>query len=115
MSRLPSTAPSHIELEVHHVAVLHDVVLALLAQLAGRTAPGLAAQLHVVGVGGRLGLDEQLILRLMLRKKKLPINQLLILKSPVLISKRRLKFLTLQKIQINKLKEKPQLKLLKQI
>ena len=47
-----------VELEVHDVAVLHDVVLALLAQAARRTAAGLAAKAHVVVERGRLGLDE---------------------------------------------------------
>ena len=40
------------------VAVLHDIVLALLAQLAGVAGPGLAIQRDIVVVGDRLGADE---------------------------------------------------------
>ena len=48
----------HVELEVHDVAVLHDVFLAFLAQAPGVAAAFLAAQPHVVFERGRLGLDE---------------------------------------------------------
>lgn len=43
---------------MHDVAVLDDVVLAFLAELARVAAALLAAQGHVVLEGGRLGLDE---------------------------------------------------------
>ena len=48
----------HVELEVHDVAILHHVLLALLAQAAGCLAALLAAQAHVVLVGRGLCLDE---------------------------------------------------------
>ena len=48
----------HVEPEVHDVAVLDDVVLALDAELAGRLAAGLATELDVVLVAGNLGLDD---------------------------------------------------------
>ncbi len=51
-------ACSDVELEMHDVAVLHHVVLALLAQPSGVAAPGLSAQLHVILVAGGLRLDE---------------------------------------------------------
>ena len=43
---------------MHHIAVLHHVIFAFLAQLAGFAAALLAAVGHVVGEAGRLGLDE---------------------------------------------------------
>ena len=48
----------HVEAEDHHVAVLHDVVLALHAEPAGLARAGLAAERHVVVIADRLGLDE---------------------------------------------------------
>lgn len=48
----------YVELEVHDVTVLHHVLLTLLAQLAGGTAPGLSPQLDVIIVTASLGLDE---------------------------------------------------------
>ena len=49
---------SNVELEVHDVAVLHHVLLAFLAELAGITAALLAAQRDVILERRRLGLDE---------------------------------------------------------
>lgn len=48
----------YVELEVHDVTVLHHVLLTLLAQLAGGTAPGLSPQLDVIIVTASLGFDE---------------------------------------------------------
>ena len=49
------------EPEVHHVAVLDDVLLAFLAHLAGFLGADLAAQADVVVVGDGLGADEALL------------------------------------------------------
>ena len=48
----------HVEPEVYHVTVGHDVILALDAELAGRLSALLAAELNVVIVANDLGLDE---------------------------------------------------------
>ena len=56
--RLPRRFLSDVELEQHHVAVLDEVFLAFLAQLAGLARAGLAAERDVVVVGDRLGADE---------------------------------------------------------
>ena len=48
----------HIEFEVHDIAVLHYVILALLAQLARIAAPFLAFVGRVVFEARGLGLDE---------------------------------------------------------
>src|SRR6476469_2521233 len=50
--------PSDVEAELHHVAVGHDVVLALHAHLAGRLGGGHGPGVHQVVVGDDLGLDE---------------------------------------------------------
>src|SRR5450755_4563297 len=56
-----SCPPSHVEAEVHHVAVAHHVVLALDGQLARLARSRLAAELHVVLPPDDLGLDEALL------------------------------------------------------
>ena len=43
---------------MHDVAVLNDVLLALLAQLAGLATTLLATECHIVLVAGGFGLDE---------------------------------------------------------
>ena len=48
----------YVELEVHDVAVLDDVLLAFLAQLARIAAALFTAERHVVFIAGGLGLDE---------------------------------------------------------
>src|SRR4051794_7587196 len=51
----------HIKPELDHVAVLHDVVLALHARLAARPGLGDASGIHQVVEGDDLGLDEALL------------------------------------------------------
>src|SRR5690606_1298182 len=55
---LPVILPSGVELEQHDVAVLHHIVLALVAGLAGLLGRHLAAQGHEVVIGDGLGADE---------------------------------------------------------
>ena len=50
-----------VEPEVHHVAVLDDVFLAFLADLAGFLGAALAVERDVVVVGDGLGADEALL------------------------------------------------------
>ena len=52
---------SHVEAELHHVAVGHDVVLALDADLAGRLGGGHGSGGDEVVEGDDLGLDEALL------------------------------------------------------
>src|SRR5690606_18734886 len=49
---------SHVEPELDHIAVVHDVLLALHADLACRAGIGHGAGSHEVVVGHDLGLDE---------------------------------------------------------
>src|SRR3569623_1835243 len=53
-----NNAPLDVEAEVHHVAVLHDVVLAFQTPLAGFLGFLLAAAGDEVGIGDDLGADE---------------------------------------------------------
>src|ERR1700712_3766870 len=53
--------PSHVEAELHHVAVLHHVVLALHTHLAGRAGGVHRAGLDEVVEADDLGLDEALL------------------------------------------------------
>src|SRR4051794_28211854 len=55
------TAPLHVEAELHHVAVLHDVVLALHADLARGLGGVHRTGRHEVVVGDDLSLDEALL------------------------------------------------------
>src|ERR1017187_5916285 len=52
---------SHVEPEVHHVAVADDVILAFDAEFAGVARLGLAAELHEVLPPDDLGLNEALL------------------------------------------------------
>src|SRR6478735_8655519 len=52
---------SGIEAEVHHVAVLHRIFLALQPQLARIARAGLALQAGVISVSDGLGADEALL------------------------------------------------------
>ena len=60
MHLLPASA-LHVEAEMHDVAVLHDVVGAFEAHLAGVLGALLAAAGDEIGVGDRLGADEALL------------------------------------------------------
>src|SRR5258706_6993420 len=56
-----ASGPSDVEAEVHHVAVLHDVVLSLEAHLARLLGLRFPAQAHVVVVRDHLGANEALL------------------------------------------------------
>src|SRR5579862_3338688 len=53
--------PSIGKAEMHHVAILDDVILALEAELAGLARAGLALARDIVVVGDGLGTDEALL------------------------------------------------------
>ena len=52
------THSSHVEPEQHHIALLHNVLLAFAAHLAVLLGRLLTASSHEVGVRDRLGTDE---------------------------------------------------------
>src|SRR5260221_13509530 len=52
---------SYVEEEMHHVAVLDDVGLALQPHLAGLLRSHLAVEAHVLVIGDDLGADEDLL------------------------------------------------------
>src|SRR5687768_18409149 len=56
--RVVVSQSSDVELEQHDVAVLHDVVLALVARLARLLGAGLAGERHEIVEADRLGADE---------------------------------------------------------
>ena len=51
-------ATRYVELKVEDVAVLHDIFLAFLAQLAGVARAGLAVQGDIIVIGDGFGADE---------------------------------------------------------
>src|SRR5436309_8374581 len=59
--RNPKRVRSRREPEVHHVAILHNVVLAFEAHLAGIARARLAAEHDIIVIGNGFGADEALL------------------------------------------------------
>ena len=57
-TRSGRSSPLHIEQEVHHIAVLYNVLFAFDTQFARRFNPDFAPMLVEVGEGVDLGSDE---------------------------------------------------------